>query len=60
MGWPEVAGKWAEFIKIRLQNGAAPVGFSGQIPERLAAVGREILRPTSFNGVAPHGPAHVQ
>ena len=46
-------------MKTRWQNGAAAVGFAGQILARLAAVGREILRPASFGGGALHGPARV-
>ena len=60
MGWPEVAGKWPEITKLRFENGAAAVGFAGQIPARPAAVGRKILRPASFGGGAPRGPACVQ
>ena len=40
-------------------NGATAVGFTGQIPARPTVVGREILRPASSGGGAPHGPAHV-
>ena len=33
--------------------------FAGQIPARPEAVGREILKPTSSGGGAPHGPVLV-
>ena len=56
MGWPEVVIKWPKITKLRLENGAATVGFAGQIPARLAAVGRKILRPASFGGGSPRGP----
>ena len=60
MGWPEVAGKWPKFTKLRSENGAAAVMFAGQIPARPAAVGSKILRPASSGGGAPRGPARVQ
>ena len=60
MGWHEVAGKWPEITKLRRENGAAVVGFAGQIPAPSAAVGRKILRPASSGGGAPRGPACVQ
>ena len=55
--WPENGRK---IKKIPVTHGAAAVGFAGQILARPAAVGREILRPASSGGCAPHGPACVQ
>ena len=59
MGWPEMAGKLPEITKLRCENGAAAVGFAGQIPGRPTAVGRKILRPASSGGGAPRGPVRV-
>ena len=55
-----MAEKWPEITKLRLENGAAAVGFAGQIPARQTAVGGKILRPASSGGGAPRGLAHVQ
>ena len=45
--------KWPENRKIRRQTEAAAVVFSGQIPARPVAVGREISRLNSSGGGAP-------
>ena len=52
MGWPENQ-------KIRRQTEAAAVVFSGQMPARLASVGREISWPASSGGGAPPRTARV-
>ena len=48
---PEMAGK---------HKVAAAAAFTGPIPARPAAVGREILRPRSSGGGAPPCPERVQ
>ena len=48
MGWPEMAGKWPKNWKLPVTYGGRRRRFSGPIPARPAAVGREISRYPSL------------
>ena len=57
MGWPEVAEKWPEITNVSVVHGGRRRRFAGPIPERPAAVRREIP-PTGLSGCgAPSRPA---
>ena len=60
MGLPELAKKWPKITKCPVTHGGRRRRFAGLIPAPPTAVGREILRPASSGGGAPHGLAPVQ
>ena len=60
MGWLELSENGRKIKKLPLTHGGRRRRFVSSIPARLAAVGREILRPKSSGGGAPPCPAHVQ
>ena len=60
MGWPELAGNGRKIKKLPMTHGGRRRRFSGPIPARPAAVGREISRSASSGCPSPNCPAHVQ
>ena len=59
MGWPEVAGNGRKITKGQVSQGGRRRRFTGPIPARPAAVGREISRPALSGCPPPICPARV-
>ena len=59
MGWPEPAENGRKSGKPPMTHGGRRRRFAGPIPERPAAVGREISRPASSGCPPPICPVRV-
>ena len=60
MGWPEVVENGRKITKCPVTDGGRRRSFTGQIPARPEAVGREISRPASSGCPPPNCPARIQ